>query len=70
MSVKLSMPQRSLLDELKRAGERGVFKSATHGPASVLVSLNLAQWLRKFGNGATGTLIITPRGNDFINGVL
>ncbi|AEG53137.1 hypothetical protein [Sinorhizobium meliloti] len=70
MSIKLSMPQRALLDELKRAGEKGVFKSVSYGPASVLVSVGHAKWARKFDNGNTGTLVITPRGINFLNGVL
>ncbi|QXV73571.1 hypothetical protein [Rhizobium phage RHph_X2_30] len=70
MSVKLSMPQRALLDDLKRSGERGVLKSTSYGPASVLVSVGHAKWARKYNNGATGTLVITERGINFLNGVL
>lgn len=68
MSIKLTTPQAGLLHELEDAGKKGVFKSTAYGPATILVSLGYASWVRKYNNGQTGTLVITDRGLAFRRG--
>lgn len=68
MTIRLSSPQAVLLSELMSAGDRGVFKSTGYGPASMLITLGFAKWLRKYDNGRSGTLVITKAGIEFKQG--
>jgi hypothetical protein len=70
MTIRLSAPQASLLRDIYKAGQSGVFKSTSYGPASMLITVGYAKWVRKFDNGRLGTLVITQKGADFSEGRL
>ncbi len=69
MTVRLTLPQATLLGELQAAGTRGLFKSTSYTPADILVTVGYARWARKFDNGRSGCLVITQKGQDFRAGV-
>lgn len=64
MTIRLTKPQGDLLAELKTAGDKGLFKSQSYGPACALVRDGLARWKAKYFGG-TGTLVITEDGARF-----
>jgi len=68
MSIKLTMPQATLLGDLARAGDKGVLKDKRYGPAMCLVDRKMATWKHTYNNGATGLLVITETGRDFRDG--
>jgi hypothetical protein len=70
MTIRLSQPQAVLLTELRSAGSKGVFKSTAYSPADHLVAMGYAKWSRKFDNGRSGCLVITPKGVAFKEGRL
>lgn len=70
MSIKLSLPQRSLLDEAAKSKSTGVLKSIAYGPAVALVGMGYARWAIKHSNGLTGMLVITEKGRNFRSGSL
>lgn len=70
MSIKLTLPQATLLGELAASGKQGVFKATAYTPAEHLVSMGFAKWAKRFNNGRTGCLVITEKGAAFRRGEL
>lgn len=65
MSLKITRPQSALLQQLRVAGDRGVFKAQNYTPAEMLVRDGLAKWEAKYFGG-TGKLVITSAGRQFV----
>lgn len=64
MSIKLTMPQAELLQQLRAAGKQGIFKDVRHTPSEYLVQHGFARWERRY-SGGTGKLVITDAGREF-----
>lgn len=64
MTNRITKPQAALLQELRAAADKGVFKDQKYTPAEMLVQDGLAKWAQKY-HGGTGKLVITEAGRQF-----